>query len=78
MPAQAGAGVPAEAGDPGGDPAPTRVAADPRVVVALVGVQLDRSAALTPATDRAVLGDSSTDDERRGWGSGWAGLWSWP
>src|SRR4051794_4928063 len=45
MPAESGAGVVADAGDAGGDPAAAQVAAHPRDVVALVGVQLDRAAA---------------------------------
>ncbi len=55
MPAQALAGVHADAGDPGGDPAAAQVAADAGVVVALVAVQLGRSApgvAAAAALDR--------------------------
>lgn len=42
---EAFAGVHAEPGDPCGDPASALVAADPAIVVGLVRVQLDRSAA---------------------------------
>src|SRR3712207_182498 len=44
MPAETGAGVPADASDPGGDPAAAQVTAHPRVVVTLVAVQLARLA----------------------------------
>ena len=45
VPAQTGAGVLPDSGDAGGDAAAAEVAAHPWVVVALVPVQLERSAA---------------------------------
>src|SRR4051794_21079124 len=51
VPAESFAGLDAGPGDPGGDAASAQVAADPRVVVALVGVQFDRSPARMAAAD---------------------------
>ena len=55
VPAQPGAGVAADAGDAGGNPAPAEVAAHPRGVVVLVAVQRGRSpsrSAAATAPDR--------------------------
>src|SRR3712207_1084681 len=56
MPAEACTGVPADPGDPGSDPAAAEVAADPRVVVALVAVQLDRPRRGWPRPPRLIAG----------------------
>ncbi len=59
MAVEVGAGVPADPGDAGSDPAPTQMAANPRIVVALVAVQLDRpSPGATPAA-RLIAGIES-------------------
>ena len=58
VPAQTRAGVPADASDPGGDAAPAQIAADPRHVVALVAVQLERPAPRVPT--------AATADRRHG------------
>jgi hypothetical protein len=53
VPAESRSGVAADASDPGSDAAAAQVAADPRIVITLVTVQLDRPAPwVAAAVDR--------------------------